>query len=205
MTKLGNPAAGVNAANQSLSDIPPTDCKELEKNNEKLRSDLSEDSSESVSKPFGSKGATTVAHGSLNGGIPIGTTSRLLPSRYDKRVVQGMWAEKDTSKRKQIRKTGKSNLCPEPAFHYKKAFRPHQSHCESKILETLFAPGKPKPTGTLLLNINWKNSSNPNSKLPCEACERVLCHAQKKCKLIIELCQEDPKDPPESMECPPSK
>lgn len=195
----GNSAAGtVNAATMKPGEIPPTNCQELKTSNENLRTTLSEDSSKSVSDNFGKSGATTVAHGSLNGGAPIGAGSRLLPSRYDKRVVEGLWAEKDKTKRRKKIEDGSSNLCPKPEFKYAKGYRPHQSHCESKILETLFS-GEPKPKGTLLLNINWQNSEHNNSKEPCEACEELLCHAQKECGLQILLCDDVPYHAPKPL------
>jgi len=172
--------------------------------NTSLRRSLARDrKSKTIRDTFGASGASTVAHGSLQGGASLGAGSRLLPSRYDSRVVKGLWKEKNKKKRRQMRKSGKSNLCPEPPFEYAEAKRPHQSHCESKILETLFDP-KQNPTqppkGSLLLNINWQNSDG-KSKEPCPACERLLCHAQEKCKVTILLCQEDPEDPPEKLSC----
>jgi hypothetical protein len=108
--------------------------------------------------------------------------------------VKGFWSETDKAKRRKKRKSGKSNLCPDPAFKYDEAMRPHQSHCESKILETLYSAGKPAAGSSLLLNIDWRNSVG-RSKLPCPACKRLLCHAQEKCDLQILLCRagKDPK------------
>ena len=154
-TKTGNPAtAGVSAA-KMMPPGPETDCEKMEVMNEGLRGSLAKDKkSKSLQKAFGKKGPTTVAHGSLSGGGVQGTASRLLPTRYDGRVAKGLWKEKSKSKRRAMRKGRKSNLCPEPAFKYAKAARPHQSHCESKILEDMFGPPSKPPTGqTLTLNI----------------------------------------------------
>ncbi len=201
----GNAAAStVNVAAMAPSVTPTSICEELQTQNTSLRKDLSEDTAKNVNEAFGPSGATTVAHGALSGGNPIGATSRLLPSRYNKRVVEGLWEEKDKSKRRKMLASGSSNVCPQKPFKYAKGYRPHQSHCESKILETLFSPSNPKPSGTLVLNINWQSTKNPNSKEACEACQKLLCHAQKECNLVIKLCQEDPKDPPEPLLCPPS-
>ena len=200
--KPGNSAAmGMNTGGSASGNIPETPCEELDKRNKSQRSQLANDpQSESVRGAFGPGGATTVAHGSLNGAAPLGAASRLLPSRY-KHLAQGLWAETDKKKRRAMRKSRRSNLCPDPAFRYEKAARPHQSHCESKILETLFAPGGTPPSGTLRLNINWQSQDNPNSKLPCRACKKLLCHAQESCELDIELCQKDPKKPAQPLQC----
>jgi len=198
--KPGNAAdTGMNQGSQASSDIAEPDCKELNKRNADQRGKLGKDKAESIKSAFGKSGATTVAHGSLNGGPPIGAASRLLPSRY-KHLAQGLWAEKSKAKRRKMRKSRRSNVCPEAPYRYSKAARPHQSHCESKILETLFS-GSPKPSGSLLLNINWQSSNNPNSKDPCAACEKLLCHAQNNCGIDILLCQKDPKKDAQPLEC----
>ena len=141
-------ATGVSGATQATSDIPPIDCKELNSRNEKERAALGSDESKSIQSAFGDGGATTVAHASLNGGSPVGAASRLLPLRY-KHLAEGLWANTTKAQRRQMRKTGRSNVCPGAPFNYGKACRPHQSHCESKILETLFS-ATPTPSGTLL-------------------------------------------------------
>ncbi len=185
-------ATGFNAATMAPGQVPATPCEELEEKNKSLRQSLARDrKSPSIRGTFSKKGASTVAHASLNGGPPVGAGSRLLPTRYSKRVVKGLWNGKHKTKIKQR----KSNLCPEPPYKYDKGYRPHQSHCESKILETLFA-ATPKPTGTLLLNINWQSKGNPNDKNPCPACKDLLTHAQEECGLTIMLCGKDPKTPP---------
>lgn len=192
-------ASGVNGATQATGDIPPVDCQELDSRNKKERAALGSDESKSIQSAFGEGGATTVAHASLNGGSPTGAASRLLPLRY-KHLAEGLWANTTTAQRRKMRKTGRSNVCPGAPFKYGKACRPHQSHCESKILETLFS-GSPKPSGNLLVNINWQSQDNPNSKLPCRACKKLLCHAQESCNLNIELCQKDPKKPAQALQC----
>lgn len=202
MTTGNTAATGVNQAGMAVDMGPPTLCEAMESQNKALREDLAADESASIKEGFGSSGATTVAHGSLTQSSPMGATSRLLPSRYDDRVVKGLWEEKDKDKRKAMRKSGESNVCPGKPFKYDQAYRPHQSHCESKILETLFKPGSASPAGgTLTLNINWQSSDNPNSKQPCPSCRRLLCHAQKHCEIKIELCQKDPSDPPKPLSC----
>lgn len=197
----GDPAMGVNAAGQAQAKVPESACEELEAKNTSLRNDLSNDKAKGVNEPFGANGATTVAHGSLGGGNQVGAASRLLPSRYNKRVVEGLWVEKNKTKRREMLSSGSSNVCPEKPFKYAKGYRPHQSHCESKILESLFRPGNPAPTGTLVLNINWQSSGEPNSKLPCRDCRRLLCHAQKNCGLKIELCKKSAKQKPTPLKC----
>lgn len=201
MTTGNTVATGVNQAGMAVDMGPPTLCEAMESQNNALREGLAADESESVRTGFGSSGATTVAHGSLNSGAPMGATSRLLPSRYDDRVVKGLWEEKDRDKRKEMVKNGTSNVCEAKKFKYGKAYRPHQSHCESKMLETMFKPGGTPPSGTLTLNINWQHSGNPNDKQPCEACELLLCHAQTHCGIKIELCQKKPGDPPKPLKC----
>lgn len=193
-------AVSVKTGQPSPPNVDQTTCQKLEARNEAVRGQLANDPSPSIQGAFGPQGATTVAHGSLNGGAPIGAASRLLPGRYAN-LAQGLWANPDREARKKMRASGRSNLCPEPPFTYGQAFRPHQSHCESKILETLFAPGGTPPSGTLTLNINWQHSLNPNDKLPCRACKELLCHAQEHCKIKIERCEEDPADPPTPVTC----
>jgi hypothetical protein len=195
-------ALQVNTGGTSTA-APPPDCASMEVQNQQLRQDLASDAkSAAIRKIFGAGGASTVAHGALLPGGPVmGSTSRLLPSRYNNRVVKGLW---DRSDRPKMRQSGSSNLCPDPPFQYGNALRPHQSHCESKLLETLFNPARfpQPPSGTLLLNINWQQAAG-SKKVPCRACEKLLCHAQQKCNLNIKLCQEDPEDPPEDLSCPP--
>lgn len=200
MTSGNSAATGMNAGGAAMGDVPSTPCQEMEGRNTALRTRLAQDPSQSTQEGFGPTGATTVAHGSLNGGAPLGAASRLLPSRYND-LAQGLWANRDRAARRQMRESGRSNLCPEPPFTYAQGFRPHQSHCESKILETMFAPGGPPPSGTLTLNINWQYQNCPNDKSPCENCSELLCHAQQHCGLTILLCQEDPADPPEQHAC----
>lgn len=201
-------AASATVSNAGVAPPPPdTPCEELQKRNQTLRRSLARDKrSRSIRQNFGANGATTVAHGSLNGGGAVGATSRLLPSRYDNRVVKGLWAEPNKKKRSARIKARSSNLCPDPPFEYDSAFRPHQSHCESKMLEHLYNPKNGGPvSGSLLLNINWQSQADPNSKQPCQACRRLLCHAQQECDpgLVISLCQKDPKKPPKPLRCPP--
>jgi hypothetical protein len=197
----GNSAAiGVNQGAQGMGDSPESNCKELEKRNTAQRAQLSNDQSASIRGAFAMPGATTVAHGSLNGGAPMGAASRLLPSRYQ-HLKQGLWAEKDRAKRSAMRKSGSSNVCPGAPFTYEqRAIMPHQSHCESKILESMFAGGA-QPSGTLLININWQSLQNSNSKAPCRACRTLLCHAQKECGVNILLCKEDPDEEPRALKC----
>jgi hypothetical protein len=202
LTSGNSAATGMSAGGQATGDIPAVTCQELEGQNVALRQRLAQDPSASVRESFAPPpdAASTVVHGSLNGGAAIGAVNRLLPARYND-LAQGLWAGRNREQRRQMRETGESNLCPEPPFTYGQGFRPHQSHCESKILETLFAPGGTPPSGTLTLNINWQWSECPNDKSPCEACERLLCHAQQGCHLTILLCKEDPQDPPEPPDC----
>ena len=180
---------------------PAPNCASMEVQNQQLRNDLATDpKSAGIRKVFGAGGASTVAHGALLPGGPVmGSTSRLLPSRYNNRVVKGLWERSDRAK---MRRTGSSNLCPDPPFKYGSALRPHQSHCESKLLETLFNPARfpQPPTGSFLVNINWQSSAG-TKKVPCGACRRVLCHAQQQCGLDILLCQKDPNAAPRPMSC----
>jgi hypothetical protein len=201
MAKTGNPATPAMNAAKMMPPGPESDCEKMEVMNTQLRGDLASDpESASIRGAFGEK-ATTVAHGSLSGGGVLGATSRLLPSRYDNRVAKGIWKEKDKKKRRAMKKSGASNVCPESKFKYGKGFRPHQSHCESKMLEEMFGPPSKPPTGqTLTLNINWQTAAGPK-KEPCEACRELLCHAQKNCELKIKICQENPKSPPEPLDC----
>ena len=180
---------------------PAPDCAALEVMNQQLRNDLANDpKSAGIRKIFGAGGASTVAHGALLPGGPImGSTSRLLPMRYNSRVVKGLW---ESPNRAAMRKTGRSNLCPQPPFQYGNALRPHQSHCESKLLETLFSPARfpQPPTGSFLVNINWQSSLGVK-KTPCGACKDLLCHAQEKCDLNILLCQKNTNAPPQPLRC----
>ena len=198
--KTGNPATmGCNAATMMPSG-PGSACEKMGVMNTELRGALAGDkSSKTISDAFGPTGATTVAHGSLSGGGVTAAASRLLPSRY-KNMAQGIWKEKNKKKRRAKRKSGKSNLCPKPAFTYDQAFRPHQSHCESKILEDLFQSPAGLAGQTLTLNINWQ-ASGVVSNQPCLACERVLCHAQEHCELNIELCEKNAKKGAKPLEC----
>jgi hypothetical protein len=176
---------------------PPPDCAELNDKNTKLRSDLQKDPAKDTKEYFA--GSSTVAHASFDAGPAAGAVSRLLVQRYDRRVVKGLWGSEAGRKKIEART---SNLCPDPEFKYDSGYRPHQSHCESKLLETLFDPAGTPPTGgSLLLNINWQIKGKPSSKLPCDACKKLLCHAQKECGLNIQLCKEDPADDPQPLSC----
>lgn len=200
MTAGNSAASGVNAAKTAPGDTPKTPCEELDDKNKSQRATLASDpDSQSIRSNFGPGGVTTIAHSSLDGGPAMGAASRLLPSRYS-HLAQGLWAGKNKQQRAAMKKSGTSNVCPGNQFKYQKAARPHQSHCESKILETMFS-ASPAPSGTLLLNINWQSSADPNSKLPCPACKKLLCHAQKHCNLQIELCAKDPKRKPAPLKC----
>jgi len=106
-----------------------------------------------------------------------------------------------------------SNLCPEAREQLNKnndgkgcytttssKERPHTSHTESRILESLFAGGAP-PSGTkVTLAINW-NQSNPlteeweSDDNPCERCRKLICAAQE-CGIEILICDKknEPKD-----------
>jgi hypothetical protein len=199
MTAGNSAASGVNAAKTAPGDTPKP-CEELDGKNTAQRTALAKDpESKSIQKNFGPGGVTTVVHGSLDGGPAIGAASRLLPSRYS-HLAQGLWAGKNKQQRAAMKKSGTSNVCPGNQFKYQKAARPHQSHCESKILETMFS-ASPAPSGTLLLNINWQSSADPNAKIPCPACKKLLCHAQTHCNLKIELCPKNPKKPPTALKC----
>ncbi len=188
-----------NVGGQAVAIDKETPCKELDNKNKAERQALANDPSKSISGNFGPGGATTVAHGSMNGGAALGAASRLLPQRF-KHLAEGLWANTSKTQRRQMRKTGRSNVCPGAPFTYQKSARPHQSHCESKILESMFSNGA-KPTGNLLLNINWQSMDNPNSKVPCAACKRLLCHAQKNCDIKVHLCTKDPDAPPAPLKC----
>jgi hypothetical protein len=191
-------SAGLNQGSEASGDAPDSPCEEMTQQNEALRGQLAGDQENaSIRGAFGPNGASTVAHASLNGGSAIGAASRLLPGRYAG-LAQGLWENTTPEQRREMRQSGRSNVCPDAPFQYDvAAFRPHQSHCESKILETLFAG---TPAGTLVLNINWQYENCPNDPNPCAACKRLLCHAQEHCGIDIMLCQEEPE--PEPLECP---
>jgi hypothetical protein len=83
--------------------------------------------------------------------------------------------------------------------------RPHTSHTESRIIESLMsqAPGGDMTGATLKMAINWQSKSKEGETMqqdvPCSSCHRVLCAAAE-CGLKITLCSDvSPKSCPEDL------
>jgi uncharacterized protein DUF4150 len=74
--------------------------------------------------------------------------------------------------------------------------RPHTSHTESRVLESLFAGGTPPPGTKVLFAIDWNRFNEEKEKWfsddnPCDNCRNLICAAQA-CGITIEICDGDP-------------
>lgn len=56
----------------------------------------------------------------------------------------------------------------------------HPTHTESRIIEDLFKPGNPDPSGgRLVLAINWNSAEPGQEKDACDHCKELLCKVDK--------------------------
>lgn len=100
-----------------------------------------------------------------------------------------------------------SNLCPEAQEKMKannggKTYvatasdsRPHTSHTESRVLESLFAGSQAPPPGTkVTLAIQWNEKDTDGDFVandnPCPNCRKLICAAQR-CGIEILICDEN--------------
>ena len=69
------------------------------------------------------------------------------------------------------------------------------AHAEAKIINHLYGmPGSTMQGGSILLNIDWRfnrKSGPQQSGMPCETCFKMLCHAEKECKINIYICDKN--------------
>ena len=168
------------------------------------------------------KESTTVTHATYTNANGVtgemAASSRILAAKYSNALSTGLGRTPiETKQYKKGKYKGKSYTVMESEktnvncdkakaknFSYRqRKGRPHTSHTESRIIETIFAAGGPAPGGKLLLNIDWnkKKGKDPQKK-PCKHCQRLICAVQA-CGLVIELCQGDPPKPTPPKKCKP--
>ncbi|GJH29934.1 PAAR-like domain-containing protein [Caballeronia novacaledonica] len=112
---------------------------------------------------------------------------------------------------RKAKKANDTNMCQKAKdrnFAYTNdinTMRPHTSHTESRIIESLMsqAPGGDMTGATLKMAINWQSKSKEGETMqqdvPCSSCHRVLCAAAE-CGLKIILCSDvSPKSCPEDL------
>jgi hypothetical protein len=181
-------------------------CDKLNEANKKRRTDTkqSQDNTTITHAKIQQNGKTTTVWSSSaalskcyqNGGYASGLERETLKKeRGDK------FRKSDTKDKKGRKGKKASNLCNEaraklnknndgvgPYKTSKSTSRPHTSHTESRILESLFANGAP-PAGTKItfaIQVN-KNEGKGKEDDPCDRCRRLLCAAEL-CDIEIKIC-----------------
>ncbi len=178
-------------------------CEELSDANDERRSEVNQDDKK-----------TTVTHAKIERPgqptVTVWASSRKLGATFrngGEGYVSGLEREEGDTVDQKSRTGGEaSNLCPKAREKMKKnndgrtykatssTSRPHTSHTESRVLESLFAGGAP-PAGTrVTMAIQWNvekpDGSFTTSDDPCENCRELICAAGL-CGIEILLCDGD--------------
>jgi hypothetical protein len=183
MPMPGNTAAMI--MNAGAMSPPPTesDCKKLDDNNKERRDEL--DSKTEDKTLVGAEGdgeGTTVSSAAANGGVVAAHSRQKAQEKCDQTLVAGGNMED--------RRQGNSSLnCP-PAEPYKHPSPACQKsgHTEARILDYL---GALPPGSSITFSIDWRPRNGAPSKMPCEACHKMLCYASDNCKMQVHLCDGD--------------
>jgi hypothetical protein len=184
------------------------DCKTLEAGNKARRNELKQ-----------AEEKTTISHAKIERPGEKTTTvwscSRSLVSAYQNGNVKPGYVsglervDRDVIDSRKRQGGEASNLCDDArkqlmANNDGKAyastkFRPHTSHTESRILESLFASGSKLAGTKVTFAINWNTRDDDGDFFkkddPCDACHKLICAAQA-CEITILFCakKNEPKD-----------
>lgn len=198
----GNCSVGVSAA-QAAAGMGAEDnpCAKLDEANKAVRADMS--------KKGKTQGAqkSTITHGVFRKkGAKKASYVRACSNKADSAYLAGMSQGLTPHPSDKETEGKKSKACGGHMYKQAKANkRPHTSHTEARIIEDLFKPGQPNPSGgTLILAIDWK-TARPKSKRQhaCKHCQKLLCKVggtgPEAC-MTIKVCvkgsdgQSEPKD-----------
>ena len=207
----GNGCLNPDVAAAAMGRITEADCQTMKEDNKNKREEVNHNketstvSSATVSPPEGDPSTAW-------------SCSRKIAGKYKNGAYKGGLERFDTGEKTsrghkisdvKDKKGGKgaeaSNLCGEARekFKYKKTkstSRPHTSHTEARVVESLFAEGPP-PRGTVIaFSINWNDKKDPEdvNDNPCKQCHELLCAAQH-CGVVVAICDGD-DDKPKSLE-----
>ena len=178
--------SGATSANKAaMARGAPKGCAKLDDANNETRSGLASKSKDKkIVGPDKNGAGTTVASSSFTparGGRSINQTAH--NNAKANNFSQNALAEGSG---------GKSKVkCPAASHKYLKGMEAqHAGHAEARMVDNVFTGRKPK--GSMTINVDWIPSTDPQSKMPCENCLKLLCAAQK-CGVDIYLCDKEGK------------
>ena len=183
-------------------DPDPSKCKELEEENEKQREALSSKSSDkTLVGPDDDGTGTTMASSEF---VPSGGGSPTITSAHNNQKAHE-FCEESLAKGGEMsdRKEGKSGLCPEAEFNHAAPCAQKSGHSEARTFDELGRIGKLGP-GLITFNIDWRPKKSPASKMPCQACHKMMCAAAEKCEIRVFICDKDNKPHDVGKHCPAS-
>ena len=187
---------------------PDPECEALHDANDSERDRLSNATQKAdPTKPHqtvraAASGNTTITHATFNGN-PLKAASKAVIHKYDNSFSEGLTAE-EIEQRTSNSKV-KSKACG--GHEYQKTARPHTSHTESRIIETIFGASPPPQGGTLVLAINWPGGENKGKRScdPCEHCQKLICAVSEPAPGCLKIVICNDKNQREDPDCPPKE
>jgi hypothetical protein len=201
--KGGTPTTVSTGPDQGVQTIPtPEDpCKEAHNANEKQRDKIAD-------KPDRISGSTsngidgcgvTISSGVFTPAGNTGASSLITGQSNYTSLTTDVVNNVAEGSNPQDRKSGSQLECGEESHQYSENGSAYSCTCngghgEARILDTL--AGRSDLNGsTLTLNIDWRNKTKGQQKIPCPDCYRMICYALK-CDMTIKICRdEQDKDP----------